>query len=154
MLRLLLQAGLGFATFDIGRRIARLKRQALFLSIAALLGLLGLGALTAAAVAALEPRFGLPVAALMVGGGLIVVAGIVAWVGSWERRPVARGPAVVDRVRAEVAAAGSALSSTRRSRPVHDTAPLPVRPPGARRKRALNMTLIAVLAGIVLGRRL
>jgi hypothetical protein len=153
MLRLLLQAGLGFATFDIGRRIARLKRQALFLSIAALVGLLGLGALTAAAVAALEPRFGLPIAALIVGGGLLIVAGIVAWVGSWERRPAPRGPAVVDRVRAEVAAAGSALSSTRRSRPADDVAPIPA-PPGARRKRALNMTLIAVLAGIVLGRRL
>jgi hypothetical protein len=58
MWRLLLQAGLGFATFDAGRRIARLKRMAVYCAVAGVLGVIGLGALAAALAICLEPRFG------------------------------------------------------------------------------------------------
>lgn len=164
MLRLLLQAGLGFATFDIGRRIARMKKLAGFLAVAGVLGLLGLGALVAAAAIALEPRLGAAGAAAAVGGGLLVLAGLIAWIGSWEPKPKRPAP-LFDRVRAEVGAAGAALSEARSAKPpraaamraaaddtLHDEVPLQRR--GSRRKRALNMVLIATLAGVVLGRKL
>lgn len=167
MLRLLLQAGLGFATFDIGRRIGRLKRLAVAFAIAGVVALLGLGALVAALIIYLEPRLGAAGAAAAVGGGLLVLAGLIGLVGNWNPKP--RRPAtIVDRVRAEVGAAGSALSEARASRPrraaarmrsavedetlVDDDLPPPT--PGSKRKRALNIILIGTLAGIVLGRRL
>lgn len=163
MLRLLLQAGLGFATFDIGRRIARMKKLAGFFAVAGVLGLLGLGALVAAAVIALEPKLGAAGAAAAVGGGLLVLAALIAWIGSMEPRPKRPTP-LIERVRAEMGAAGAALSEARAAKPraaamrsapddpLSDDAPPPR--PGARRKRALNMILIATLAGVVLGRKL
>ncbi|MFC3693984.1 phage holin family protein [Chenggangzhangella methanolivorans] len=164
MLRLLMQAGLGFATFDIGRRIGRMKRLAVAFAIAGLIGLLGLGALTAAGIIYLEPRLGAAGAAAAVGAGLLVVAGLIALIGSWNPRPKRPAP-IFDRVRAEVGAAGAAFSEARAARPRRaaamrmtaddvavDDAPPP--PPGSKRKRALNMVLIATIAGVVLGRRL
>lgn len=166
MLRLLMQAGLGFATFDIGRRIGRMKRLAVAYAIAGLFGLLGLGALTAALIIYLEPRLTAAGAAAAVGGGLVVLAGLVVLIGSWNPKP--RRPAtMVDRVRAEVGAAGAAFTEARASRPrraaamrsavddalIEEDVPLPPRP-GSRRKKALNMMLIATLAGVVLGRKL
>lgn len=166
MLRLLLQAGLGFATFDIGRRIGRLKRLAVAFAIAGVVALLGLGALTAAAVIYLEPKLGAAGAAAAVGGGLLALAGLIGLIGSWNPKPK-RPATLVDRVRAEVGAAGSALSQaratgTRRAARMRatadealtddDEAPLPTR--GSKRKRALNIVLMATLAGVVLGRRL
>lgn len=160
MWRLLLQAGVGFATFDVGRRIVRLKRMAIYVAVAGLFALLGLGALTAGGVLYLEPRFGAAEAAAIVGGGLIVLAALVGWIGTWK--PTLKAPTpVFDRVRAEIGAAGSALSSARTTRAARVTRDdrdlivetLPVRT-GARKKRALNMVLIATLAGVVLGRKL
>jgi hypothetical protein len=165
MWRLLLQAGLGFATFDVGRRIVRLKRMAIYLAVAGVIGLLGLGALVAALVIYLEPRFGAAGSAAIVGGGLLVLAALIGWIGS--RKPAApKAPTpIFNRVRAEVGAAGAALSearSARAARAARSTAedleaeldePLPPRP-GARRKRAVNLMLIATLAGVILGRRL
>jgi hypothetical protein len=160
MLRLLMQAGLGFATFNAGQRIARLKRTAVFMAVAGLLGLLGLGALTAALSIYLTPRFGAAGAAAVVGGGLLVAAALIGWAGTWKPRPRAPAP-IFDRVRAEVGAAGAALSSAKAARSaraarsdavdVEDRLP-PT--PGSRRKRAVNMVLFATLAGVILGRRL
>jgi hypothetical protein len=165
MWRLLLQAGLGFATFDAGRRIARLKRMAVYCAVAGVLGVIGLGALAAALAICLEPRFGAAGAAAIVGGGLLVVAALVGWIGSRTPAPAKTPTPIFDRVRAELGAAGAALSearSARAARPARSAAddaeagldePLPPRP-GARRQRAVNLMLIAALAGIVLGRRL
>ncbi len=152
MWRLLLQAGFGIATLDVGRRIARLKRTAVYLSLAGVVGLLGLGALVAAAAIAVEPWLGQAGAAAAVGGFLVVVAALVAFIGTREPRVVkpTRTP-IVERVRAEVGAAGAAINSARAARIADPAQP---RPPGARRKRALNMVLIATLAGVILGRRL
>lgn len=160
MLRLLLQAGLGFATFDVGRRIVRLKRMAVYLAAAGLFGLLGLGALTAAAAIYLEPRLGAASAAAAVGGGLVALAALIGWIGTWKSEPAKAPTPIFNRVRAEVGAAGAALTSartTRAARTVRDpefvVEDLPPRP-GAKRKRAVNMVLIATLAGVILGRRL
>lgn len=168
MLRLLLQAGLGFATFDVGRRIGRLKRLAVAFAIAGVVALLGLGALVAALIIYLEPRLGAAGSAAAVGGGLVVIAALIGWIGTWN--PRRRQPAtIVDRLRAEVGAAGSALSEARAARPrraarmravvedetLTDDGDLPPPPkPGSKGKRALNIILIGTLAGIVLGRRL
>lgn len=162
MLRLLMQAGLGFATFNAGQKIAALKRTVVFSAVAALIGLLGLGALVAAAIIALAPRLGPAEAAAAVGGGLVVIAGLVGWLGTRKPRPKAPTP-IFERVRAEVGAAAGAVSaarakaSTRAERVAEDVAddfdPRPALP-GARRKRAINMVLIATIAGVVLGRRL
>ncbi|RXF72001.1 phage holin family protein [Hansschlegelia zhihuaiae] len=165
MWRLLLQAGLGFATFDASRRIARLKRMAVYCAVAGVLGLIGLGALAAALAIWLEPRFGAAGAAAIVGGGLLVLAGLIGWIGTWKPAPAKAPSPIFNRVRAEVGAAGAALSEARSARAARaarpaaaDLAsglgePLPPRP-GARRKRAVNLMLIATLAGVVLGRRL
>lgn len=166
MLRLLMQAGLGFATFDIGRRIGRVKRLAVAYAIAGLFGLLGLGALTAAGIIYLEPHLTAAGAAAAVGGGLLLIAGLIVLIGGWEPKPKRPAP-IFDRVRAEVGAAGAALSEARASRPrraatmraaaddrvEEDDIPVPPRP-GSRGKKALNMMLIATLAGVVLGRKL
>ncbi|WP_020179129.1 phage holin family protein [Methylopila sp. M107] len=163
MLRLLMQAGLGLATFNLGRRIGQIKRLAAFMAVAGIIGLLGLGALTAALVIYLEPRLGAAGAAAAVGAGLLTLAALVGWVGTWKRKPKARTP-IFERVRAEVGAAAGAVAASR-ARParaaraardeaiVDDGSPLPV-PPGQKRKRAVNIVLIATLAGVILGRRL
>jgi nicotinamide mononucleotide (NMN) deamidase PncC len=144
MWRLLVQAGLGFATFDISRRIARLKRTAMYSGVAALIALLALGALTAAATIALAPHLGPAGAAAAIGVGLLAIAGIVAWAGTWERKPPPATP-MVERVRAEIGAAGSAIAGPGGGR---------MRLPGTARSRSLGLVLIAAFAGIVLGRRL
>lgn len=151
MWRLLLQAGAGLATFNLGVKIARIKRVATCLAIAGVIGLLGLGALTAAAVVALEPRLGPIGAAACVGGVLLLVAALIAWIGTREPSVVKPTP-IVDRVRSEVGAAGAAFAASRATKSDREPALPPA--PGARRKRAINMVLIATLAGIVLGRRL
>lgn len=164
MLRLLMQAGMGFATFDIGRRIARLKRLAVAYAIAGVLSLIGLCALTTSAIILLTPHLGAAGAAAAVGGGVLLLAAIIAWIGG--RNPRSKRPAtLVDRVRAEVGAAGSALSEARAAAPKRaarlrasadetlSEAAAPAKP-GSKRKRALNMVLFATLAGVVLGRRL
>lgn len=159
MLRLLMQAAAGFATFNLGRRIAQLKRSAGFFAVAGVFGLLGLGALTASAIIFLAPRLGPAEAAAAVGGGLVVLAGLVGWVGAWKVAPRAPAP-IFDRVRAEVGAAGSALASSRRARAARVAADetisdaAPELPQGRRGKRAVNLVLLATLAGVILGRRL
>ena len=166
MLRLLMQAGLAFATFNIGQRVMQLKRSAIFFGIAGVVALLGLGALTAAAVIGLEPRLGWAGSAAVVGLGLLVIAGLIVWIGSWTPKPRRPTP-LVERVRAEVGAAGAAIASSRRAsarkarHAMDDTLseeagdrPFAPPTPGAKRKRAINMVLIATIAGIVLGRRL
>jgi uncharacterized membrane protein YqjE len=145
MWRLLVQAGLGFATFDISRRIARLKRTAMYSGVAALIALLALGALTAAAIIALAPHLGPAGAAAAIGVGLLAIAGIVAWAGTWERKPPPATP-MVERVRAEIGAAGSAIAGSGGGGRM--------RLPGTPRSRSLGLVLIAAFAGIVLGRRL
>ena len=158
MLRLLMQAAAGFATFNLGRRIALLKRSAGFFAVAGVLGLLGLGALTASAIILLAERLRPAEAAAAVGCGLVVLAGLIGWAGTWKPRPKAPAP-IFDRVRAEVGAAGSALASSRRTRAarsaVDDTIAEDVPElPGKSPKRAVNLVLIATLAGVILGRRL
>lgn len=166
MLRLLMQAGLAFATFNVGQKVMQLKRSAIFYGIAGVVALLGLGALVAALVIALEPRLGWAGSAAAVGVGLLVSAGLIGWLGSWTPKPKRPTP-IIERVRAEVGAAGAAMASARRTsarrvnravdEAVVSDAESPLRapaPPGARRKRALNMVLIATIAGVVLGRRL
>ena len=163
MLRLLLQAGLGMATLNVGRRIGALKRMAVFFAIAGVIALAGLGALTAALVIYLQPRLGAAGAAAAVGGGLCVLAGLIGWIGTLRAKPKPPTP-IFDRVSAELGAAGSALSASRRraraaaasavaegEEALDDGVPAP---PRRRRKTVLNMVLIATLAGVVLGRRL
>ncbi len=163
MLRLLLQAGLGAATFNVGRKIAALKRSIAFFAVAGVIALLGLGALTAALILYLEPRFGPAGSAGIVGGGLVLLAALIGWAGTWKARPKPPTP-IFERVRAEVGAAGSAFADTRRRASARSAAldeavvedappPLP-KTPAQRRKKALNVVLIATLAGVILGRRL
>lgn len=160
MLKFLMQAAAGIATFNLGRRIAALKRSAGYFAVAGVFGLLGLGALTAAGIIALEPRFGAAGAAAIVGGGLLALAALIGWAGTWKAKPRAPTP-IFERVRAEVGAAGSALASAKTTRPARGSAvsedpdaPLLPQLPGQKRKRALNMVLLATLAGVILGRRL
>ncbi|MDR4306554.1 hypothetical protein IHQ68_07980 [Chelatococcus sambhunathii] len=163
MLRLLLQAGLGAATFNVGRKIAAFKRSMTYFVVAGVIALAGLGALTSALILYLEPRFGAAGAAGIVGGGLVVLAALVGWAGTWKPKPKRPTP-IFERVRAEVGAAGAAVAASRRRAAARAAAvdetlaedvppPLPATP-GQRRKKALNMVLIATLAGVVLGRRL
>ena len=154
MLRLLMQAGAGLATFNLGRRIARLKRTAIFVAVAAVLGLLGLGALTAAAIIGLAPKLGVIWAPVVVGGVLIFIAAMLALIGTRKPKPVASP--LFGRM-AQVGMAGAALNATRpppaRARG-GDAPPPPPPDPKRRRKRVVNLMLIATLAGLVLGRRL
>ncbi|MFC7053728.1 phage holin family protein [Hansschlegelia quercus] len=156
MWKLLLHSGVGLATFGVGRRIAQIKRTVTYLAIAGIVALLGAGALVAAAIIALVPYWGPLWATAAVGGGLLLVAIIVAYIGTRTQRPVKQPTPIVDRVRAELGAAGSAIASARATRPAPQSAAVvtPPPPPGARKKRAINMVLIATLAGVVLGRRL
>lgn len=166
MLRFLMQAAAGIATFNLGQKIAAAKRSAVYFAVAGVIVLLGLGALVAAAIIWLEPRLGLGFAgaAAAVGGGLLLVAGLVGWVGSWKPKRKAPTP-IFERVRAEVGAAGAAMTSARAARTARparademseavDAVPRPPLSPGARRKRAANLVLIATIAGVILGRRL
>jgi hypothetical protein len=165
MWRLLLQAGLGFATFNAGQRVAGLKRMATFFAAAGLIALLGLGALTAAAAIALAPRFGAAGAAAAVGGALLVLASLVFWLGKRKPAPPPPRP-IFERLRSEVGAAGAAFAGGRAARDDHPggrgpASPLgdprlAARPPGlgSRRVKVANVVLIAALAGLVLGRRL
>ena len=154
MLRLLMQAGAGLATFNLGRRIARLKRTVIFVAVAAVLGLLGLGALTAAAIIGLAPKLGVIWAPVVVGGVLIFIAAVLALIGTRKPKPVASP--LFGRM-AQVGVAGAALNATRpppaRAR-AGDAPPPPPPDPRRQRKRVVNLMLIATLAGLVLGRRL
>ena len=154
MLRLLMQAGAGLATFNLGRRIARLKRTVMFVAVAAVLGLLGLGALTAAAIIGLAPKLGVIWAPVVVGGVLVFIAAVLALIGTRKPKPVASP--LFGRM-AQVGVAGAALNATRpppaRARG-GDAPPPPPPDPKRRRKRVVNLMLIATLAGLVLGRRL
>ena len=153
MWRLLQQAGLGFATLDVGLRIASFKRKVILLSAGGLIALLGLMALTAAAAIALAPRFGAAGACVLVGVVLLVVAGIVIWIGG--RRPKSRTP-IAGGMAMPLAAAGSAVSSARSSSRAADAADDAAlrRRPRRLRKSAWGMMLLATVAGVVLGRRL
>ncbi|MFL1873863.1 phage holin family protein [Hansschlegelia beijingensis] len=154
MLRLLMQAGAGLATFNLGRKIARLKRTAIFIAVAAVIGLLGLGALTAAAIIGLVPSLGVIWAPVVVGGVLIFIATVLALIGTRKPKPVASP--LFGRM-AQVGVAGAALNATRpppaRAR-AGDAPPPPPPDPKKQRKRVVNLMLIATLAGLVLGRRL
>ncbi|MFD1701622.1 phage holin family protein [Methylopila henanensis] len=144
MWKVLLNAGLGFATLDIGLRIRRLKRMAVLFAVAAVLALFGVGALLVAIGVLIEPRFGAAGAAGVIGGVLVVIAALCAWAATWRPRRKARAP-VVDRVRAELQAAGASVSQA--------VAPNTATTGGGRAK-SLNIVLLAALAGIVLGRKL
>lgn len=146
MWRFLLQAGLGAASFNVGARVRRVKRMAIFFAIAGVLALLGLAALLVAAGVLLEPHVGAAGAAGIIGGALFVIAALLGWAATWQpRRPTATP--VAERVRSELKAAGNAFSSG---------APRLGSGLGASssRTRGLNVVLMAALAGIVLGRRL
>jgi len=151
MLRLLLQAGAGLATFNLGRKIARLKRTAIFLAIAGVLGLLGLGALTAAAIIGLAPHVGVLWSPVIVAAVLILVAALLAWIAT--RKPKPATPPMLARM-TQIGAAGAVVNAARPA-PVKrgKDAPPPAEPKRSR-KRVINMMLIATIAGVVLGRRL
>lgn len=160
MWKLLLQAGVGLTTFGVGRRIAQIKRTIAFVSVAAVIALFGLGALVAAAIIALIPYWGPVWSPVAVGGGLLLIAALVAFIGTRTPRIKKQPTPIVDRVRAELGAAGTAVAASRAAKAssssvdaVVKAAPVP-RSPTARKKRALNLVLIATLAGVVLGRRL
>lgn len=147
MWRFLLQAGLGAATLNVGGRIRRLKRMAVFLAVAGVLALLGQAALLVAIGVLLEPRFGAAGAAGIIGGVLLAVAALLGWAATWEPRRRAVAAPVVERVRSELKAAGDALSSGGPRIGSRFGG-------GSGKARGLNIVLIATLAGIVLGRRL
>jgi hypothetical protein len=153
MWRLLLQAGLGFATLDVGLRIASFKRKVILLSAGGVVALLGLMALTASAAIALAPRLGAAGAFALVGVVLLIVAAIVVWIGG--RRPRSRTP-IAGGMAMPLAAAGSAVSSARSSSRAADAADDAAlrRRPRRRRQVAWGMMVLATVAGAVLGRRL
>ncbi|MET0314702.1 MAG: phage holin family protein, partial [Hansschlegelia sp.] len=139
MWKLLLQAGVGFATFGVGRRIAQFKRTVTFLAIAGFIALFGVGALVTAAIIALAAYWGPLWSAVAVGGGLLVIAALIAFIGTRTPRIAKQPTPIVDRVRAELGAAGSALASARAARPTSEPAAIAPPPaPGARKKRAIN----------------
>ncbi|HVI28932.1 phage holin family protein [Hansschlegelia sp.] len=151
MLRLLLQAGAALATFNLGRKVARLKRTAIFLGIAGVLGLLGLGALTAAAIIGLAPHVGAIWSPVIVAAVLILIAALLAWIGT--RTPKPATPPMLTRM-TQIGAAGAALNATRPPPAKRSDAVPPPAQPKRSRKRVINMMLIATIAGVVLGRRL
>ena len=150
MWRLLMQAGFGMATLNVGVRIARLKRMATYLAVAGVFALFGVAGLLVALGIVLSPHLGPAGAAGAIGGVLVLIAAIVGWVATWTPRKKPVATPIASRVSAELRAAGSALSSATERRPgVPGVGFI-----GAGRARGLNILLIAALAGVVLGRRL
>jgi membrane protein len=88
------------ARAEIGIQVKRAGAGAGLFGAAAVLGLLGLGALTACAVIALALVIDWWLAALIVGGALVLVAGILALAGRAKVKAVA--PPVPERAIGEV----------------------------------------------------
>lgn len=85
----LLTQEIELARAEVGQQVSRAGRAAGMLGAAMVLALCGLGALTAAAVAGVALAFDLWLAALIVGGGILLVAGVVALIGRARLRHVA-----------------------------------------------------------------
>ena len=77
------------ARAEIGEQVSRAGQGAGLFGAAAVLALAGLGALTACAIAALALTMDTWVAALIVGGALLVLAGLVALMGRARIKAVA-----------------------------------------------------------------
>lgn len=88
------------ARAEVTEQVSRAGRAAGMLGAAAILALCGLGALTAAAVAGLAEAFDTWLAALIVGGAILLVAAIVALIGRARLKRVA--PPVPERAMTEV----------------------------------------------------
>jgi len=88
------------ARAEIGVQVKRAGAGAGMFAAAALLALLGLGALTACAIIALALTLDAWLAALIVGGALLVVAGVLALIG--RSRLKALAPPVPERALSEV----------------------------------------------------
>jgi membrane protein len=88
------------ARAEIGEQVSRAGRGAGLFGIAGVLALAGLGALTACAVVALALVMDTWIAALIVGGALLLVAGVLALMGRARLKAVA--PPVPERALREV----------------------------------------------------
>jgi hypothetical protein len=88
------------ARAEVGIQVKRARTGAGLFGAAAVLGLLGLGALTACAIIALALVMDAWLAALIVGGALVVVAGILALAGRSKVKAVA--PPVPERAIGEM----------------------------------------------------
>jgi hypothetical protein len=77
------------ARAEIGEQVSRAGRGAGLFGAAAVLALAGLGALTACAIAALALAMDTWVAALIVGGALLLLAGLLALMGRARMKAVA-----------------------------------------------------------------
>ena len=84
----LLSKEIELARAEVGAQVKRAESGAGLFGVAAALGLAGLGALTACAVIALALTLDAWLAALIVGGALIVVAGIFGLAGRARLRAV------------------------------------------------------------------
>ena len=85
----LLSKELELARAEVGIQVKRAGTGAGLFGAAAVFGLLGLGALTACAIAALALVMDTWLAALIVGGALVLVAGILALAGRAKIKAVA-----------------------------------------------------------------
>jgi hypothetical protein len=88
------------ARTEIGIQVKQAGAGAGMFAAAAVFGILGLGALTACAIAALGLVMDIWLAALIVGGALLIVAGIVALIGRAKMKAVA--PPVPERAIGEM----------------------------------------------------
>ena len=77
------------ARAEIGEQVTRAGRGAGLFAAAAVLALAGLGALTACAIAALALAMDTWIAALIVGGALLLLAGVLALMGRARLKAVA-----------------------------------------------------------------
>ncbi len=96
----LLSQEIELARAEIGQEVAKAGKGAGMFGAAAVLGLAGVGALTACAVLGLAEIMDAWLAALVVGGALIVVAGLFALAGRARVKAIA--PPVPDRALASV----------------------------------------------------
>jgi hypothetical protein len=96
----LLSKEIELARTEIGIQVKQAGAGAGMFAAAAVFGILGLGALTACAIAALGLVMDIWLAALIVGGALLIVAGIVALIGRAKMKAVA--PPVPERAIGEM----------------------------------------------------
>ncbi len=85
----LLSQEIELARAEVGQQVKKAESGAGFFGVAAVLGLAGIGALTACAVIALALTLDAWLAALIVGAALVVVAGIFALAGRSRLKAVA-----------------------------------------------------------------
>jgi hypothetical protein len=77
------------ARAEIGEQVSRARRASGMFGIAATLALCGLGALTAAAVLGLAETLDAWLAALIIGGGLVLIAAVFALIGRSRMKAIA-----------------------------------------------------------------